>query len=403
MGSGFQKGIPYAPVKAIDFTSVKGKMTRIDSVLSMASEPTQMSVSTPSRSKTLTATVNSPDSSEMQSLFHTLNECRTKPAILSVVFPYADTYTPKFSRSSFPQPLQTLFDQKYLKLDYIALLSACEAVEISVTDEMAQAVERETRAQSNSKLWFTYRAGRITASRMKSVCCTDPADPAQSLVKAVSYPESFKFTTKATSWGCKHEKFARDVYTKTMTGKHNDFAVRDTGLVLNPEWPHIGASPDGAIGCSCCGRGVVEIKCPYCRRSDDIFDTIAHDKNFCLKRGPDGACYLDRSHAYYYQVKTQLFVCDVAYCDFVVCTFPAEHCEPNIHIKRISADDNLWSSCISKSSHFPRVCMLPELLGRWYSRPCVKERSKTRSVTSTDADPRPSEVTVKCVLLLPRT
>ena len=67
------------------------------SVLSMASEPTQMSVSTPSRSKTLTAAVNSPDSSEMQSLFHTLNECGTKPAILSVVFPYADTYTPKSS------------------------------------------------------------------------------------------------------------------------------------------------------------------------------------------------------------------------------------------------------------------------------------------------------------------
>ena len=170
--------------------------------------------------------------------------------------------------------------------------------------------------------------------------------------------------------------------------------MRDAGLVLNPKWPHIGASPDGAISCSCCGRGVVEIKCPYCRRSDDILDTIAHDKNFCLKRGPDEACYLDRSHAYYYQVQTQLFVCDVAYCDFVVCTFPAEHCEPNIHIKRISADDNLWSSCISKSSHFSRVCVLPELLGRWYSRPCVKERSETRSVTSTDADPRPLEVTV---------
>lgn len=192
---GFQKEIPYSPVKAIDFTSARGKKTKIDSVLSMASEPTQMPVSTPSPSSN-TAAVKSPDSCELRSLFQTLSECGTKPAVLSVVFPYANNYTPKSSQSCFPQPLQTLFHQKYFKMDYIALLSACETFEISITDEMAQAVERETRAQSNSKLWFTFRAGRITASRMKSACCTDPANPAQSLVKVISYPEAFKFTTK---------------------------------------------------------------------------------------------------------------------------------------------------------------------------------------------------------------
>ena len=59
-----------------------------------------------------------------------------------------------------------------------------------ITEEMAVLVELETRDQSNCKLWFTYRAGRITASRMKSVCHTDSSNPSQSLVKTIVYPEA---------------------------------------------------------------------------------------------------------------------------------------------------------------------------------------------------------------------
>ena len=79
---------------------------------------------------------------------------------------------------------------------------------------MVTSVEEETRAQSNSNLCFTYRAGRITASRMKSACRTDPSNPSQSLIKAIVYPEAYKFSSRATSLGCKHEKQARDFYKK---------------------------------------------------------------------------------------------------------------------------------------------------------------------------------------------
>ena len=42
------------------------------------------------------------------------------------------------------------------------------------------------------------------------------------------------------------------------------FSIGDSGLVLNPKWPHLGASPDGIVQCECCGRGMIEIKCPFC-------------------------------------------------------------------------------------------------------------------------------------------
>ncbi len=99
----------------------------------------------------------------------------------------------KQKRSSFSKPLQQLFNMKYQSYKYTELLEVCTRIEIVVTPAMADLVEMETREQANSKLWFTYRAGRVTASKMKSVCCTDSANPSQSLIKGLVYPEAFRF------------------------------------------------------------------------------------------------------------------------------------------------------------------------------------------------------------------
>lgn len=37
-----------------------------------------------------------------------------------------------------------------------------------------------------------------------------------------------------------------------------------------------------------------------------------------------GELHMDQNHVYYYQVQTHLFVCDVQYADFCVCTFMAD-------------------------------------------------------------------------------
>jgi len=102
----------------------------------------------------------------------------------------------------------------------------CETVyeSLTVTNEMDEFVEKETRAQSKSKskLWFKHRAGRITASCIKAVCHTDPTNPAQSLIKSICYPLelSFNSTSEETDWGQKQEKAARDLYFKKQILSH---------------------------------------------------------------------------------------------------------------------------------------------------------------------------------------
>lgn len=183
---------------------------------------------------------------------------------------------------------------------------------------------------------------------MKQACHTDPAMPSQSLIKAICHPEAYKFVSKATQWGCSHEAIARDHYKSVQCGRHQSFSLKSCGLVLNPDWPHLGASPDGIVKCKCCGQGVLEVKCPFCGNDEDVEVTASSSKS-CLVRNPDGCLHLDQTHTYYYQVQTQIFICNVDYCDFCVCTFPDQH--PTMHIERIFKDTELWKSCTEKTTN----------------------------------------------------
>ncbi|ELT93593.1 hypothetical protein CAPTEDRAFT_211284 [Capitella teleta] len=67
----------------------------------------------------------------------------------------------------------------------------------------------------------------------------------------------------AVKWGREKEKTARLQYEQQMQVLHQDFHLRQTGLLVKEDEPFLAASPDGVFECECCGQGTLEIKCPY--------------------------------------------------------------------------------------------------------------------------------------------
>ena len=67
-------------------------------------------------------------------------------------------------------------------------------------------------------------------------------------------------------------------------------------------------------------------------------------------------------------------VCNVDYCDFCACTFSTQKegdfslYIKHIYIKMINFE---IIACVTKSKHFLTVCLLPEILENWYTRPAV--------------------------------
>ena len=66
-------------------------------------------------------------------------------------------------------------------------------------------------------------SGRITASRFRAACKTSVEKHSRSLIRAICYPESTKFTSVATAWGCQHERVAQERYNLEMKTVHDNF------------------------------------------------------------------------------------------------------------------------------------------------------------------------------------
>ena len=103
---------------------------------------------------------------------------------------------------------------------------------------------------------------------------------------------------------------------------------------------------------------------PFCSRCEDV-EVVATIRGSWLVTAPDGTLSVDRTHQYYYQVQTQIFVCGVEHGDLCVCVytskFPNES-TPTMHCERIFANKELWSSYIYQSNNFFEHYVLPELL-----------------------------------------
>lgn len=48
-----------------------------------------------------------------------------------------------------------------------------------------------------------------------------------------------------------------------MTSHHLSFHCSETGIFVSKDYPYLAASPDGVTECKCCGKGILEIKCPF--------------------------------------------------------------------------------------------------------------------------------------------
>ena len=357
----FVKDVPYARVRDINFTSTRKLKEDLDQNIDNLGEA-QAASFTGSRRE---LTVQVPTEAEMNTFYESLNKSEIKPVALSLIKPYSHQFV---SESSSIQTIPDLYDNDNLNLTYTDLLKKCFDVEICLSSKDILQIEKDTQSQANGTAFFRHRAGRIGASVSGAVCRTNPAQPSQTLIKTICYPNLFKVNTKAVIHGCKHEADAIKAYEEEMKNSHVDFKLTQCGLVVNQEYPWIHATPDFLVSCSCCGLGCGEVKCPICVEQCD-FDSYVLKKNACLEKVA-GNFQLKRTHNYFFQVQQQLFTLpERKYNDFVVCAFDSSHCATIVK-ERIYPDPSHWKATLPKLTTFWRTCVLPEILGRWYTRKC---------------------------------
>ena len=334
-----KKTVAPAQICDIDF-----RLHKVNKCQSAISKPKTVKVSVKSQYTNLTE----PSETIQKEFFEKLSRSKYRRGILSIHEKYNKPYLPLSEEKKLPKTVSSFYMDEKLNSTYTELIDAAHTIVSSykVSDEEIHNLEKVTELQSRCRLWCTHRAGRITASNFKSAVQTYPDKPSVSLVKKLCYPHQHAFSTSATRWGCEHESTAVEEFMDWFSMEHEDCNFSNCGFLINKKHPFLGASPDGIVHCSCHGKYLVEVKCPYRCCDRDLRDVAVNDSSFFLKNS-DGVLALDTNHAYYYQVQCQLGISEVEVCFFVVWT------QENVHIEEIQANPSFFETNVLRFSGFP--------------------------------------------------
>ena len=222
----------------------------------------------------------------------------------------------------------------------------CNSV-FPLTFDEARQLEAETVKQTESDVWFNARKNRLTASNFHRIekRVRDVND--KFVASVLSAQKSLSSTP--CSYGSAHESVAKTKYCELKPSVH----LHDCGLVINPYFSFLGATPDAEVCCEGV-TGIVETKGSYTARDMSISQAVAQVTRFCLTE-TDGKVELDREHDYYCQVQGQLLVTGAPFCDFVVYT------KCDVHIERIFPDCDFQNQMMKKLASFYYRYAIPHL------------------------------------------
>ncbi len=116
--------------------------------------------------------------------------------------------------------------------------------------------------------------------------------------------------------------------------------VTASGVIINPTYCFLGASPDGAVYDpfnSMQPYGFLEVKCPYSARNLTPTEACGVNGFYC-RLNSVGQLELKENHNYYAQVQGQMAIGERPWCDFVVFTLKG------ISIQRIPYNQSYWTS-----------------------------------------------------------
>uniref|UniRef100_A0AAV2KLV3 Uncharacterized protein n=1 Tax=Knipowitschia caucasica TaxID=637954 RepID=A0AAV2KLV3_KNICA len=195
--------IPVASVSRIDFASARAKKQRLDDAISC-------STIEPKKKPAKPCPTVAKGSETYKRFFEELSQNCPKSAALITNEAFYKKFIPKSATPTLPKSIMDCRTEDTVSLSDGDMDELCKTFALpALTASHISAVERETRKQASSRIWFRQRAGRITASKLKQALHTTVDKPAKSLIKAICYPEANRFSSLATRYGCQHEAQAR--------------------------------------------------------------------------------------------------------------------------------------------------------------------------------------------------
>lgn len=216
-------------------------------------------------------------------------------------------------------------------------------------------IEKDTRQQSKCEKWIEIRRNLVTASNFGLICCHRKNSSYANKVKSLLYPPMLN--SLAIQHGNMYEKTAI-----LQLQKQEGIEVNECGIFIDSLHSYLAASPDGVYG----KDGLVEIKCPYSAKGQDVDTAIRGGKlKFFKVDKKSGKIVFNRKHKYFYQIQGQLHIAEKKVCIFAVWTSP----DIALKVERIERDDEFWDeNMFPFLDSFYNKRLLPEIVDPRFTR-----------------------------------
>ena len=165
--------------------------------------------------------------------------------------------------------------------------------------------------------------------------------------------------------GIRNEKPARNHYKREMQNiRSSDLKVFNSGLVVHPQIPFLGTSPDGKVidpSFTYLPCGLLEIKCPY-KGCHKTLDEKCGETGFYLNK--QGESYHLKTESgkgklYYDQIQGQMALSGLPWCDFVVYLVGSQE----MAVERIYFKKDYWdNNMLLHLANFYHTYGVPRLL-----------------------------------------
>ena len=246
--------------------------------------------------------------------------------------------------------------------------------EIHLSKAQRDLIEYVTRGQSQTLAWIYARNARLTSSRhheidtkvKKAFNLNVIVKPKMSKLADETIDSSSNATRlnslAAIKYGRKNEKVDLPQFYEVMASQHSNFVLdRADGLLIEPSRSYIASSPDARVSCDCCGKAVVEIKCPLRLRSVPVGDQLAKLEYIESK---DDKWTLKSSHQYFTQIQSEMGVAQTEFGYFVIWS-PVK-----LHHCRINFDSSYYKDVTSSLDVFFKHWIAPILVGEEHLMHC---------------------------------
>ena len=240
---------------------------------------------------------------------------------------------------------------------------------VKVDFDQAVAIESSTRDQSDNNEWFKHRQCRLTASNFGAVLKRKKQDCSKLVERLTNSNKNLNVSS--LNYGRNNEDIVANYYLQYQERHgHPGSKLFSCGLVVNPKYSWLGASPDrlvydptsnppyGGLEIKCIesGKGMTPLQTYQAKREPQC----GKKKSFCLIKNED-ILQLDPNHHYYHQVQDQCGVSGLKWNDFVLMTDLAFG-DQGIHVERIYFDETWHETSLPILSNFYFSHILPALL-----------------------------------------